>query len=415
MAGDVARPPTARRKPAREVHRAPSAPDNDVSPLPPPETDPTADPTAPLAARPGDRTSDRASDRMSDRNGTGPTTGPNTGPGDGDEDDGLDAADGEWLFKHNELVLGPVGAAVLIDKIKKDELGSDTPIARDGQAFEPMKAVRLFREAIGARDDEKRAAAEERAWRAAVARTRAARALLLVALFATPAAAAALGAHKVFLARPWDDAPRWLVRVPPLVDLPQRPPEVKPALPAPAASSPASSATPDGEGVDRTGDGPGPSTKKPPTFARVGGPGGGTGGETGGGTGRSGSGAGIVTASKKGMAETGPGRGSAGGLPETLTNAQAIEPLRGAQADLKACFKAEMEDNPDVPAQIVLSYTVTEAGRATNIALDARELRNRPVVACVQKAIGALQWPRFTGERKNVSVPFKLGKPGPKK
>jgi hypothetical protein len=104
-----------------------------------------------------------------------------------------------------------------------------------------------------------------------------------------------------------------------------------------------------------------------------------------------------------------------GALPETLTNAQAIEPLKAAQGDLKACFKAEMDTNPEIPAQVVLSYTVTEDGRAINVALDARELRGRPVVPCVQKAIGGLRWPRFSGERKNVSVPFKLGKPGGKK
>jgi hypothetical protein len=32
-------------------------------------------------------------------------------------------------------------------------------------------------------------------------------------------------------------------------------------------------------------------------------------------------------------------------------------------------------------------------------------------VECVRKAMAGLRWPRFTGERKNVSVPFKLSKP----
>jgi hypothetical protein len=346
-------------------------------------------------------------------------------PDEGDED----PAEGEWLFRHNDTVLGPVTAAVLVDKIKKDELSGDTPIARDGQPFKPMKLFRLFREAIAAREDEKRYAAEERAWRSAVTRTRALRAAAMVVLFAAPAAASVFGARKFVEARPWDDTPKWLAHVPPLVDLPQKPPEVRTSTTTPATV--ATNTPPDdanAAGATNGASGPDGGTganganglngaygaKKPPL---------GTGkpGDTklATSTGSTGTATGSTTGSSTGA--TAPVddkpdvKPPAGALPETLTNAQAIEPLKGAQADLKACFKAEMESNPEIPAQVVLSYTVTEDGRAINVALDARELRGRPVVACVQKAIAALHWPRFTGERKNVSVPFKLGKPPAKK
>jgi hypothetical protein len=339
-----------------------------------------------------------------------PANDPEAGD-DVDENDD-DPTEGEWLFRANDTVLGPVSAAVLVDKIKKDELPADTPIARDGQGFKPMRSFRLFREALAARADEKRYAAEERAWRSAMARTRVLRVFALLVLFAAPAAASVFGARKLVEARPWDDTPTWLARVPPLVDLPQKPPEVKTAPVVPPTETVATntpSTDPAGGLTPGTTASAGTSVKKPLAGAgKVA-----AASSVGGSTDKGDSGGDNNVENKVDTpAETKP---AGGALPETLTNSQAIEPLKGAQADLKACFKAEMESNPEIPAQVVLSYTVTEEGRAINIALDARELRGRPVVGCVQKAISALRWPRFTGERKNVSVPFKLGKPPAKK
>ena len=345
-----------------------------------------------------------------------PATDPDAAAAANEPDEGDDdPAEGEWLFRHNDTVLGPVSAAVLVDKIKKDELSADTPIARDGQPFKPMKLFRLFREAIGAREDEKRYAAEERAWRSAVTRTRAMRVVAMFVLFAAPAAASVFGARKLVEARPWDDTPKWLARVPPLVDLPQKPPEVRTSTMTPPADTVASNNPPDDANAGSPTSGAGSNV--------------GTNGvkKASPGTGKPGDtklAATTTTVGTDNKTDAPPDdkadakvdtKPPAGALPDTLTNAQAIEPLKGAQADLKACFKAEMESNPEIPAQVVLSYTVTEEGRAINVALDARELRGRPVVACVQKAIAALRWPRFTGERKNVSVPFKLGKPPAKK
>jgi hypothetical protein len=95
--------------------------------------------------------------------------------------------------------------------------------------------------------------------------------------------------------------------------------------------------------------------------------------------------------------------------PSDLTNAQAVEPLKDIQGALKDCFKAERDSNPDLPGQVVLSYTITEDGKPINVELDS--LGGRPVVGCVQAAVATLRWPQFTGQRKQVSVPFTLSNP----
>jgi hypothetical protein len=300
-----------------------------------------------------------------------------------------DATKGDWLFKQNDLVLGPVTAIVLVEKIKKAELDGDTPVARDGADFRPMKLVRLFREAWEATVEEARLAAEERAYQSAVARSKVARVFVLCLAFAIPAAAAAAASRQLVIARPWDDTPSWIARVPPLVDLPQRPPEVKKVEPVAVAA--ASTAADDDDDDDDDGKPRDPSKPRRPRVKKPKDPGSSS----------------ASTASDPSPSPPPPAS------VETLSNAQAVAPLKEIQGSLKSCFKAEMESNPDMPAQVVLSYTVTEEGRAINVELDARELRGRPVVGCVQKAVGTLRWPRFNGERKNVSVPFKLGKPKP--
>jgi hypothetical protein len=300
-----------------------------------------------------------------------------------------DATQGEWLFKQDDMVLGPVSAIVLVDKIKKGELSADTPIARDGQPFRPMKLLPLFRDAWMAREEERRLAAEEKAHQGALARTRFLRVVVVVVLFAAPFAAAAAGARALMVARPWDHTAEWIARVPPLVDLPQKPPEVVKPNTQPVVADNSADEDEDEEDDPKVPRDPKkPRIKKPKNNPN----------------------------DKKDPVDDGkkdpPGGGA---VPESLTNSEAIAPLKGAQGEMKSCFKAEMEANPEMPAQVVLSYTITEEGKAININLDARELRGRPVIACVQKAISALKWPRFSGERKNVSVPFKLGKPPPPK
>ncbi|MDP2339843.1 MAG: AgmX/PglI C-terminal domain-containing protein [Deltaproteobacteria bacterium] len=306
-----------------------------------------------------------------------------------------DATQGEWLFKQDDMVLGPVSAIVLVDKIKKGELSSDTPIARDGQPFRPMKLLPLFRDAWMAREEERRLALEEKAHQGAVARARFLRVVVVLVLFVAPFAAAAAGARALMVARPWDHTAEWIARVPPLVDLPQKPPEVKrdPSVgdgrnPVVADNSVDDEDEDDDPKVPR--DPKKPRIKKPKKDPKD--------------TSADRSRADPVADGKKEPA-------AGGAVPESLTNSEAIAPLKGAQGAMKACFKAEMEANPEMPAQVVLSYTITEEGKAININLDARELRGRPVIACVQGAISGLKWPRFSGERKNVSVPFKLGKP----
>jgi hypothetical protein len=313
------------------------------------------------------------------------------------DDDADDPTVGDWLFKQNDMVLGPVTAAVLVERIKQGQLPSDTPIARDGQPFKPMKLVALFREAHEATLERKRRDAATRDYEGAVRRAQTLRAALLAGLFLGPAGAGAVGGHALMTLKPWDDTPDWIAKAPSLVDLPPRPPAVtKAKTPVPRGDD--APPTNDGDDApavdgdrrriargDRSRDRAGARDKRgddkvEPT-ARV------------------------------------DDKGADQGFVKELTNEQAIAPLKDVKAPLGACFRAEIEANPGVfvadatSVVITLAYTITEEGRSANVEIKNRELRGRPVQDCVKKALAGARWPRFVGERKNLTVPFNLKKP----
>lgn len=291
-----------------------------------------------------------------------------------------DPTAGEWLFKQSDTVLGPVTAIVLVERIKLGELSADTPIARDGQPFKPMKLVPLFREAYEATLERKRREAEEREYNAKVSRARTLRVVIVLLLVLVPGAIGALAGWQVMVRRPWDDTPAWIAKAPAAVDLPPRPPEVKKATPAPPTTD---------DGGNGTAE-PGSDAKDKRT-ARVD----------------------HKKDDKKDDKRDDKKDDKPAAFVKELTNEQAVAPLKdgSVRGPLGACLKAEVESNPDMPTTVELAYTITEDGQAINVKLSNRELRGRPVQECVQRALANARWPRFAGERKNVSVPFTIKKP----
>ncbi len=296
-----------------------------------------------------------------------------------------DPTAGEWLFKQSDTVLGPVTAIVLVERIKLGELSADTPIARDGQPFKPMKLVPLFREAYEATLERKRREAEEREYNAKVSRARVLRVVVVVLLVLVPGAIGAVAGWQVMVLRPWDDTPAWIAKAPAAVDLPPRPIEVKKPPPPPPADAP---------GTDN-----GPGT------------------DDGGRDRRVATGSDRRKDDKKNDRKDDKKDDRKDDKPQAfvkeLSNEQAVAPLKdgAVKGPLGGCLKAEVEANPDMPTTVELAYTITEDGQAINVKLSNRELRGRPVQECVQRALANARWPRFAGERKNVSVPFTIKKP----
>ena len=58
----------------------------------------------------------------------------------------LGTSGGEWLFKQGDMLLGPVPARVLVDKLFRGEIDAATPVAPSGEdTFVPIEEVEFFK------------------------------------------------------------------------------------------------------------------------------------------------------------------------------------------------------------------------------------------------------------------------------
>src|ERR1700722_8907236 len=58
----------------------------------------------------------------------------------------LGTTGGEWLFKQGDMLLGPVPARVLVDKLFRGEIDARTPVAPSGEeSFVPIEQVDFFK------------------------------------------------------------------------------------------------------------------------------------------------------------------------------------------------------------------------------------------------------------------------------
>lgn len=344
-------------------------------------------------------------------------------PSSGETDGGGGGGAGEWLFKQDDVVLGPVKAESLVEKLRSGEMSIDTPVARDGQPFKPMKLIAFFREAHDEYLWRQREEAEERAHAAAVLKAKVLRVFLVALILLIPSAAGAFAGRIVMVLQPWDKTAEWIARAPPIVDLAPR------ALPPPrvAVIAPTPAPTPTPDSVEDESKSDAAADERDERRARR---------ERGDRRGRketrerrrpergtapaadraqptaAGADTGKADTARADTAKAEPeGRGSERGYVKELTNEQAIAPLKEVKSALGACFKTELAANPDMPSQLNLAYTVTEQGRAANVEVTNRELRGSAIQGCVKEALSTARWPRFEGERKNVSVPFNIRKP----
>ncbi|MFZ9888010.1 MAG: AgmX/PglI C-terminal domain-containing protein, partial [Myxococcota bacterium] len=303
-----------------------------------------------------------------------------------------DAATGEWLFKQDNVVLGPVPATVIAQRIRTGEMGRGVPIGREAGRWKPLESFPYFRDLLDQAEEERSLLAERQARARLEQKNRVLRFAGVGAMVAVPFLLGGAAGHQLLVARPWDTGDQWVQRVPPLVDIPARARPVastSPAVEAPApvpAPGPASAVVArvpttesgDDDGAAKAAASPKRSGKKTPEKRTKG------------------------SQQKKSKDDA----SDDGGAVETLTQAQVMAPFRGAQGAIGSCLKAEVARNPSLPPRVTLMLTVTEQGKATNFALKEREVRQGPLATCLEKVIAGMRWPKFTGERKNLELPL---------
>lgn len=315
---------------------------------------------------------------------------------------------GEWLFKDREQVLGPVEPQLLVSKLYAGEVAADTPVAQEIGEWKPLSEV-WFLGAHVARARQRMAYVEAREQRKTVLtahfRTRLAGALFA---FAVVFLAALGGARWTIIERPWADKTDWLTHRPAFLDLPARAPRlaaVTPAAQPPAAESPrreeAKADKPDrreerkdrkdrsgAQAKDRDSKNAQKSKDKDKDKAKA-----------------KDKAAGGDAAKNTDVQKSAP---AVTGVQAELSNNQILSIFKGGARGYTTCIRAEASRNPEMPGTITVEFIIRNDGSTADFKVQEREIRSGPLATCLAAKIGALRFPRFTGERKQFIFPFKI-------
>lgn len=319
--------------------------------------------------------------------------------------DTLDPTEGEWLFKKDEVVLGPIPAGVLLERIEAGEIGLDTPVGRQAGAWRPLRDIPHFVEVYEAAAEQRRREEEARVFEARVRRAKTMRVLAMASTALVPFVIGLVLGYALMVKRPWDDSEKWLMRPPPLVDLPPRP------RPSPAQAARAEPLKPPPLEEQEEGEraaSPEPKEREPKKVER---PGESKRIKTARRKKRSSQEKRVAAARSEAKPEEKPPKEQKQPeerLNRTLTRAEVLGPISGAKSGIGQCLKAELKRNPDVPSVVTLAFTVTEEGQAINVRVKERQVGDGPLPGCLAKVLAKLRWPKFTGERQNIELPFQL-------
>jgi|GEM_PF-911885 len=310
----------------------------------------------------------------------------------------------EWVFKDGDILKGPVKGEIVASHARDGTLGKDCPVGHEVGEWRPLKSVPAFYKALKEGKAERDRDQRRRAYEARASRNAKLRVVVVMALMIMPFAASAMGARAVMVARPWDDTQAWIEKAPPIVDLPERKvrakPKAKPAPepdPAPTDGEKVAMANPDHLPLA-------PISKKADKRR-------GKKGKRGRDKGKKGKDKAKAKKGKDDKAkETKVAAAAKKNLPRTLTNKQITGGLAKAKRGIGGCLKAEFKRNKNMPKTVTMGFVVANDGKAIQVKVLERQVRNGPLPGCLRKALSRVKWPEFYGERKYTEIPFKISK-----
>lgn len=308
---------------------------------------------------------------------------------------------GEWLFKDKDQVLGPVPPEMLLTKLYDGYLTADTPVAQEVGQWKPLKEIWFLGPHV-ARAQQKMAyqlAVEERA--RIVSSLLKTRLLLALVTFAVVFTALLAGARWLMISRPWEDKTDWLTRRPALVRLPDRTPKVaavvekKEEKPAEQAAAPAEEKKAPPAEDKKKDDRATKDTRKDPAKDK---------GKKDDKSAKKDD----KPAEKKPADEVKTEAPRVAGLPVELSKEEMLGVFKSGAGGYMQCIREEAQRNPNMPSVITVEFVIKGNGSTTDFKVQEREVRTGPLATCLGQKIGALKFPRFSGENKFFQFPFKI-------
>lgn len=284
----------------------------------------------------------------------------------------LGTSGGEWLFRQNDIVLGPLPAHLLIEKLYAGEVDGRTEVTRMGQnSYQRISEIDFFKLHLAKAEAKLRVDATARAEQART--TRALTTKMSVGLVVSLAllVGAGFGANYLAVHKPWKNADELA-----FADISIDPPEIKSAAsriddeglleyPTGSPNRPGGGRRADrGRGADHgTGAKPGPVPEEPD---------------------------GLMT--------------------EQFDRAAINQVVERNKIKLHPCLAAEAARKPGLVATIPIEFTVGNDGKVGKIWVDNPDFKDGSLPECLAREFKSWKFKPYEGEQANVGLRFNIGK-----
>jgi len=111
-----------------------------------------------------------------------------------------------------------------------------------------------------------------------------------------------------------------------------------------------------------------------------------------------------------------PGAGASGHVDGGDLVAASFDPRRiqavvgREQRGLAPCFRAEADRSPEFRGDVPIEFVIGNDGRVAQLWIDEPRFKDGPLRECLLKALGAWRFDPFPGQRPTVSLAFGIGR-----
>ena len=314
----------------------------------------------------------------------------------------FDPPPGEWLYKYADEVFGPVPSSEIVERMFAGEVDESTPVSLEEGEWMTIGQLEVFQPFLYQAKAHLRALQARREAELAARRRRLRHRLQVAAVAVVLVLASFVASYLLIVYQPWRSEGvlnAWAAKHVPLLAA------------VPLGHDAAAGGQDEGE-VDLAGinieqilidDAPALVAIAPHKSGRKGNPT----------RRRNGS-----ANSKRGNGGSKPGKTSPAGGPGRTTASlgalsnDEITRVVYSRANLRrlyGCLRAEVKRNPDLPAQVIMEFTINNDGRVSQVRMDDTRLNGGSLHRCFQSKLSRLRFRAFSGQVRNVTMPFKIG------
>jgi hypothetical protein len=291
---------------------------------------------------------------------------------------------GDWLFRQGELVLGPLPAHQLVEKLFHGEVDAKTPVSLLGEnAFRPLGQVDFFKVHLAKAEAKRRVDAVAHREHSASSRRRGLKITILVVSGLLCSGTAAYFAKRTAEHRDWQANQEAFSE---FGDI---------SVEAPIIALASARLAEEDEGLDYPSEG------------------GGTAGTAKAGARKSDKGRAdrrTAAAQRTGKVGEAPPPEPDGLTTEQFDRGSINAVVAAKQKTLYPCIAEVAKTKPGVAATIPIEFVIGNDGKVTEVWVDNKEFKQEAFSGCLLRELQKWKFSKYDGERATVGLSFRIGK-----